>query len=174
MFFICLTVCAQDYHEYLKLVCFSCLWVSMVACHPASIRPCTGAARTATFRGNKCIWDKFWPWWAHQIQLVSLERVTFLASLSGLYRSCRIPVVWFAALGCGHSWPSLNCQSVGLIRLVSTFSQVGSVPTSAKESIGGGWMDLQLTMDQTWIMQVQLFLNFLAWAFAPELIQSFS
>ena len=30
-------------------------------------------------------------------------------------------------------------------------------------------MDLQLTMDQTWLTQTQLFLNFLAWAFAPKL-----
>ena len=31
----------------------------------------------------------------------------------------------------------LNCQSGGLIRLVSTCSQVGSVPMPAKESVGG-------------------------------------
>ena len=30
-------------------------------------------------------------------------------------------------------------------------------------------MDLQVTMDQMWLMQAQLVLNFLAWAFAPEL-----
>ena len=42
-----------------------------------------------------------------------------------------------AALGCrSHDCP-LNCQSGGSIRLVSTCSQVGSVPTSAKEAIGG-------------------------------------
>ena len=41
------------------------------------------------------------------------------------------------ALGCGSLQLSLNCQSDGLIRLVSTFSQVGSVPTFVQESVDG-------------------------------------
>ena len=75
-----------------------------------------------------------------------------------------------------HDHPS-NCQSGGVIRMVSTFSQVGSVPKSVKESIGGGEMDFQLTMDQMQLTQAQLFLDCLAWAFVPkltQLIQSFN
>ena len=47
----------------------------------------------------------------------------------------------------------LNCQSGDLIRLVSTFSQVGSVPTFVKESIGGKEMGFQPIVDQMWLTQ---------------------
>ena len=46
VFFICLTVCAQGYPEHLELVCYSCLYVNQVACHPASIWLSTRKART--------------------------------------------------------------------------------------------------------------------------------
>ena len=54
-FFICSSIYAQGYLEHPALVCFSCLWVSQVACHPASIWPGTGKARTASL----------WSWVAH-------------------------------------------------------------------------------------------------------------
>ena len=85
-------------------------------------------------------------------------------------------VVWQLKAVAIHNHP-LNCQSGGSLRLVNTCSQVGSVPMSAKESAGGGYMDIQLTVDQTRLTQAQLFLTFLVWAFAPklnELIQSFN
>ena len=46
-FFICSSVHAQGYLGHLELVFFSCLWVSWVACHPASIWPGKWKARTA-------------------------------------------------------------------------------------------------------------------------------
>ena len=46
VFFIFLTVCVQGYPEHLELVSFSCLWVSQVTSHPASIWPGTRKART--------------------------------------------------------------------------------------------------------------------------------
>ena len=52
-----------------------------------------------------------------------------------------------------------------------TFSQVGNVPTSVKESIGGRETDLQLTMDKMQLLQAHLYPYFLAWAFAPELYE---
>ena len=45
-FFICSFVCAQGYLGHPELVCFSCLWVSWVACHHVSIWPSTREART--------------------------------------------------------------------------------------------------------------------------------
>ena len=70
------------------------------------------------------------------IHLVSLTLVTFLASLGGLKKKWQDPggLVW--QCGAVHNCP-LNCQPGGSRMLVSTFSQVGSVPTSVKESIGG-------------------------------------
>ena len=110
------------------------------------------------------------------IHLASLRMVTFVASLGGLKRKWQDPrgLVWQcrAVAVCDHP---LNSQSGGLRRLASTFSQVGSVPTSAKESIGDGYKWISMEKMQLW--QAHLFLNFLAWAFAPklyELIQSFN
>ena len=81
VFFICSSVCVQGYLGHPELVLFSCLWVSWVACHPASTGPSTRAARTASP----------WIWVAHmgsimtsvnpQIHPVSPSKI--LASLGG-------------------------------------------------------------------------------------------
>ena len=59
--------------------------------------------------------------------------VTFLASLGGLKKKWQDPrgLVWQCGAVAVHDCP-LNCQSGGSRRLASTFSQVGSVPMSAK------------------------------------------
>ena len=49
VFFICSTVSAQGYLGHPKLVCFSCLQVSQVSCHPASLGPGIRVARIAIF-----------------------------------------------------------------------------------------------------------------------------
>ena len=69
---------------------------------------------------------------------MSPSTVTFLASLGGPKKKLQDPrgLVWQLYAITVHGCP-LNCQSGGLIRLVSTFSQVGSVPMFAKESVGG-------------------------------------
>ena len=46
VFFICSSICVEGYPVHPELVCFSCLWVSQVTCHPASIQPGIGEART--------------------------------------------------------------------------------------------------------------------------------
>ena len=72
------------------------------------------------------------------IHPASLRMVTFLASLGGLkkkWQDCR-GLVWQGGGVAVFDHP-LNCQSGGSRRLVSTFFQVESVPTSAKESVGG-------------------------------------
>ena len=48
VFFICSSICVQGYLRHYELVCFSCLWVSWVTSHPASIKPGIGEARTTT------------------------------------------------------------------------------------------------------------------------------
>ena len=79
------------------------------------------------------------------IHLASQRAVTLLASLSGLKKKWQDPrglVHQCEAVAiCDHP---LNCQSGGLRRLVSTFSQVGSVPTSAKGSVGDKWISNSL------------------------------
>ena len=71
------------------------------------------------------------------IHSASPRMVTFQASLGGHKKMWQDPrgLVWQhgAVAVCDHP---LNCQSGGSRRLVSTISQVGSVPTSAKECIG--------------------------------------
>ena len=73
------------------------------------------------------------------IHLASPRMVTFLASLGGLRKKWQDPrgLVWQCGAVAVCDCP-LNCQSGGSRRLMSTFSQVGSVPMSAKESVGGG------------------------------------
>ena len=48
--FICSSVHAQVYSVHPELVVFSCLWVSWVTCHPASIEPGIGEARTTALQ----------------------------------------------------------------------------------------------------------------------------
>ena len=102
VFFICSSVCVQAYLVHPELVHFSCLWVSWVACHPASIRPGMGEARTTAL----------WEWSSTCGINHGLSEPTkftqhpqkeshFLVSLGGLKRSCVIPEVWSAAKGCG-------------------------------------------------------------------------
>ena len=72
------------------------------------------------------------------IHSVSLRMATFLASLGELKKKWKDlrGLVWQCGAVAVCDCP-LNCQSGGLRRLMSTLSQVGSVPTSVKESIGG-------------------------------------
>ena len=49
VFFICSSVSAQSYLGHPELVYLSCLWVNQVPCHPVSLRPSIGVARTTIF-----------------------------------------------------------------------------------------------------------------------------
>ena len=170
MFFICSTVCAWGYLGHLELVCFCCLSVSQVACHPVSIGPCIRVARTTTLQSELAHVG----WIVTSVSPPKPSSVPDKNHISGIpgwaqkkLQDHRGLVLQLEAVSLHDHL--LNSQSGGSIRLMSTFSQVGSVPTSVKESVAGRWMDLQLTVDKMWLTQAKLFLNFLAWAFAPKL-----
>ena len=79
VFFICSSVSAQGYLEHPELACFSCLWASWVACHPASIWPSTwkGKDHNPSELSSAC-GINLQPLWAHQIHLASPEKVTYV------------------------------------------------------------------------------------------------
>ena len=125
---------------YPKLVYLSCLQVNQVSHHPCI--PCTQyqsskdhnfSVQIGTHRINRDFSEPTNPF------SIPMFGSHFLESLGGLKKKWQDHrgLIWQcgAVAVCDHP---LNCQSGGLRRLESTFSLVGSVSTSAKESIGGG------------------------------------
>ena len=107
------------------------------------------------------------------IHLASQRMVTLLASLGGLKMKWQDPrcLVWQYGAVAAHDHP-WNCQSSGSRSLVSTFSQVGSVPTSMKESIGGNkWISNSPWKRHSYRKPVG-FSNFLAQASVPNCMNS--
>ena len=93
--------------------------------------------------------------------------VTFLASLGGLKVHSSGGLVWQPSAVAVHNCP-LNSSSGGLIRLMNTYSYVGSILYTCKEVY---WCQLNrpLPHHELYVASTNpVISSFLAWAFAPK------
>ena len=109
VFFICSSICVQAYLVHSELVHFSCLWVSWVTCHPASIRPSTREARTTALQEQRstcrinCNLNEPTKFTQHP-----QKESHFLVSLGGLEKVAYSQRSGLAAKGCGSLWLPLK------------------------------------------------------------------
>ena len=165
--FICSSVHAQGYLGHPELACFSCLWVSWVACLPVSIWPSTRKARTATLSelssacGINCNLgeptkfiqcsqrrSQFWcPWVGLKEAAWSQRSVWQPLGCDGLQPSLKLPIWWCDKAG-KYLFPGLevppNLQRSPLV----VIKWISNSPW-----IGHG------------LHKPSHFFNFLAWAF---------